>query len=342
MIRVAVVGYGRCGEAHARCYSALPGAAVVAVVDSTPTRRQSARHHFPDAEVVTSLAQVSAEVDLVLICTPPGSHETYIEESLLRGVHVFCEKPVFLDPVSGRRLIDVACDRKRIIYPGHNYLFAPFLNALREQCSSARIGRLQRIEITVDRPRPALGTSDWQPGWRADHAVAGGGVLVDHGPHCVYLAEWLCNQRICQVSCRMRRDATGVDDRVGLKLRLGGGVTAAVTLNWRAASRRTAYRVVGEHGTAAAVLDDLQGVHGDGVAGPVPADMSGRHTHPDWMPDMARDVIRHVASASDVRALAAPALTVAEVIAAAYASARTSGRWHSVGARDRARTNRPS
>ena len=311
----------------------------MAVADPTPTRRRTARCHFPHADVVASLAQVSAEVDLVLICTPPSSHETYIEQSLLRGAHVFCEKPVFLDPANGRRLIDLACAQSRIVYPGHNYLFAPVLNTLRERCSPARIGRLRRIEITVDRLRPAVGTSDWQPGWRSDCAVAGGGILVDHGPHCVYLAEWLSDQQIRRVSCRMRYGASGVEDWSELRLQLSDGAVAAVTMSWRSTTRSTTYRVVGEDDTAAA-LDGQPGAgHGGRVAGPVPAEARNGHTHSEWMPDMARDVLRHVVGASDVRALAAPALTVAAVIAAAYASARAGGRWHSVGAHHRARTH---
>ncbi|MFV2086346.1 Gfo/Idh/MocA family protein [Micromonospora sp. LOL_021] len=338
-----MVGYGRCGEAHARCYSAMPDAAVVAVVDSTPTRRRIACRHHPHAEIVGSLTELSAEVDLALICTPPSSHETYIEESLLRGVHVFCEKPVFLDPVNGRRLIDLASARARIIFPGHNYLFAPVLNALREQCSPARIGRPQRVEITIDRTRPAPGISDWRPDWRSDRGVAGGGILVDHGAHCVYLTEWLCDRQIRQVSCRIRYGASGIDDWSELRLRLGGGLTATVTLDWRAVSRRTAYRVIGEYGTAAVVLDDQPGVvRGGRDTGAVPAETKNGYTHADWMPEMARDVLRHVVCASDVRTLAAPALTVAEVIAAAYVSAGGGGRWHSVGAHDRARTYQPS
>ena len=52
MIDVAVIGYGRAGEAQARCYDAMPQARIVAIVDPTPARRDAARARFPQAEVV--------------------------------------------------------------------------------------------------------------------------------------------------------------------------------------------------------------------------------------------------------------------------------------------------
>jgi predicted dehydrogenase len=325
MIRLAIIGYGRAGEAHARCYASLSEIHVTAIVDPAPSRQRAAQTAFPRATVVGDLSQLNSHLDLVLVCTPPSSHEHYTEQALLRGAHVFCEKPVFLDPDNGARLVRLARSRNRIIYPGHNYIHSPLLKQLRQLSRPDLIGPTKRIELTIGRTQPASGTPDWNPAWRSARAVAAGGILTDHGPHCIYLTEWLSEQHIQQVSCRLELSAAGIEDHVNFDLDLSGGVNAAVNLSWRAMVRTTEYRVEGSDGFA--IASDTQVT----VSGPrgqhlvrIQDNMSS-HAHDDWMPDLARAVIDQLSGDAHIEDLAEPALVVAKVIAAAYASHASGG-----------------
>ncbi|MFI6273069.1 Gfo/Idh/MocA family protein [Micromonospora zamorensis] len=326
MINVGVIGYGRAGEAHARCYDTKPQAQLVAIVDPTPSRRDAARARFPHAAVAATLDDLDVNIDLALICTPPNSHEAYTEQALMRDAHVFCEKPTFLDPGTGAKLIALARQRRRIIYPGHNYVHSPLLQRLRELGAPERIGALQRLTMTVERPTPASGSSDWNPSWRRDPAVSGGGVLVDHGPHCIYLAEWLTGMHVHLVGCTMTYSTLGVEDHAELRLDMSGKIKAHILLSWRAPHRRTTYSLTGARGTVTLnddilVEDSPAGRHTWRLA----ETPGSRHAHDDWLPALADEVLRQVIFAATGAELARSALVVAQTITAAYASAAQGG-----------------
>jgi predicted dehydrogenase len=313
MINVAVIGYGRVGAAHAARYAALPGVRVSAIADISPPRRRAAATHHPAAQVAANLDQLTDRIDLALICTPPTSHEPLIEAVLRRGAHAFCEKPVFLDPARGEHLVALAAASNRIIYPGHNYVYSPMLRRLREYSRSGALGTIRHVDIQIARTGPAAGTNDWQPTWRTDIAHSGGGILTDHGPHCIYLTEWLTGQEITSAS--RTTDDDGIDHHAEVKLTLTAGVTATAGMSWRSTIRTSIYTLVGS--TARATLEDNQ-LRGPGDEPPVNGvheTSATSHTHDDWIPALARDVIASLTRPELLYSLTRPALTIARVLA---------------------------
>jgi predicted dehydrogenase len=49
---------------------------------------------------------IGAEVDVVLLCTPPGHRPAHFEAAIDAGKHVFAEKPFATDPVGVRRVME--------------------------------------------------------------------------------------------------------------------------------------------------------------------------------------------------------------------------------------------
>ncbi|MGH7593457.1 MAG: Gfo/Idh/MocA family oxidoreductase, partial [Gemmatimonadales bacterium] len=49
-------------------------------------------------------AMASGPLDFVDICTPTATHRQLVLDSLARGLHVMCEKPVAVDPEVAREL----------------------------------------------------------------------------------------------------------------------------------------------------------------------------------------------------------------------------------------------
>jgi predicted dehydrogenase len=263
--------------------------------------------------VVTNLDDVTTPVDLAVICTPPTSHEPLIETALRRDAHVFCEKPVFLDPTHGERLIALAAARARIIYPGHNYVFSPMLTQLRTYAHNGTIGALKHVAIQIERTGPASGTEDWHPQWRTDITHSGGGILTDHGPHCVYLAEWLSGQQIRSASSVTDAGADGIDYRAKLSLTLTTGVTASASMSWQSDERRSVYRLLGTNGEARLVNNRLYAPDTPPING-VHESTGTTHAHHDWMAPLARDVISSLTTPERLRSLTGPAITVTRVL----------------------------
>jgi predicted dehydrogenase len=51
---------------------------------------------------------VASDIDIVLLCTPPGYRPMHFEAAVNAKKHVFCEKPFGTDPVNVRRFMDAA------------------------------------------------------------------------------------------------------------------------------------------------------------------------------------------------------------------------------------------
>jgi predicted dehydrogenase len=51
---------------------------------------------------------IASEVEIVMLCTPPGYRPQHFEAAIAARKHVFCEKPIATDPVGVRRFIAAA------------------------------------------------------------------------------------------------------------------------------------------------------------------------------------------------------------------------------------------
>ena len=121
-----VVGCGGRGTGAAvNALQASPSTRIVAMADLFPDRLQSSLGHLRDqAEYADRIAvkeedtytgidayrQLMArdDIDMVILATPPHFRPYHFEEAVRQGHHVFMEKPVAVDPVGVRRVIQAA------------------------------------------------------------------------------------------------------------------------------------------------------------------------------------------------------------------------------------------
>lgn len=245
---VVIAGYGNAGELHATLLANRPDTRIVGVADRTAARRAAASARFPAATVASGLDELAVRADVVVVCTPPAYHEADTEIALTRHrAHVLCEKPAVLDPNVGHRLGKIAAEAGLVLHPVHNYLHSPAIAELLA-IATRSIGHLTQVAITISRTGPAHGHAAWRPTWRTE-PTAGGGILYDHGPHACYLACHLTGQPATSVRCTVTTGTDGADHAAQLRLRLGNGSAATITLNWYATTRTNCYELSGEHGT---------------------------------------------------------------------------------------------
>jgi len=84
--------------------SRLQKTPVQANVKVTPDRR------FVGFDAYKKL--IAADVDIVMLCTPPGYRPEHFEAAVNAGKHVFTEKPIATDPVGVRRFL-AACEKAK-------------------------------------------------------------------------------------------------------------------------------------------------------------------------------------------------------------------------------------
>ncbi|MEN6577345.1 MAG: Gfo/Idh/MocA family oxidoreductase [Phycisphaerales bacterium] len=120
-IRIGLIGCGGRGEHDAgKCLQSSPGVELVAMGDMFKDRldncRKSLTEKMPDKVKVTDgtcfvgwdahKKVLATDVDLVILTQPPHFRPAHLKAAIEAGKHVFMEKPVAVDPVGVRSVIE--------------------------------------------------------------------------------------------------------------------------------------------------------------------------------------------------------------------------------------------
>lgn len=336
-VSLVIVGFGTAGGARLSGYGSVPGVEVAAVVDPSPERRAQAARLLPHGLVLSSLEEVLAAapgVDVVDVCTPPAFHGPLTRAALSAGRHVICEKPVATRGAEARELTALARARGRLLFPSHNYGTSPVMTTLREAvaggfpASGGGVGHLESATFRILRDRHARGVAGYSPDWRRSPELAGGGILLDHGTHCVYMALRLFGRAPVKLSCTVERpggDRSAVDEAARLRLDFGDG-QCDIELSWTSGERSNHYAVRGSSGSVR--IDDAE-VTGRTAGGEWRRSLvspSKDQTHLEWFTPMYEDFRRALADPGAWGVCAREIVDTARVVEAAYASADAGGR----------------
>jgi predicted dehydrogenase len=291
VLRGAIIGFGQVARhGHWPAYANSREAKIVAVVDRTEERRRTARESLPGVATFATIEELAAgaEIDFVDICTPPAWHGEPMLEALARGWNVLCEKPLLLDLVELEKARSLARESERAVVPVHNWKYAPIVRRATEMLRSGAIGPLRGVEIETLRVQDCAAADPDHPNWRRDPAIAGGGVLMDHGWHAIHLARHWFGEGPSEIRASLHRPTPkGVEDEAALTLVFPSG-HAKIFLTWRANVRQNTMRLIGERGEIA-IDDDTLNVGGESIR--FESALSAGSHHADWFAAMLPDVI---------------------------------------------------
>lgn len=262
------------------------GVSLAAVAEASPARREAASRLVPGAALFSSLADLlssAVSADALIVCTPPLYHADAVLAGVRAGLPVLCEKPLTLDSSAFEAIRSAAAEKGVCAYSVNNWAYSPQFSRLIETAVSGRLGPIRHAEIRVLRLKPSASAL---PGdWRKDPAVSGGGILVDHGWHNLYLMRRLLGDELELASTVLM--PAGAVDEVATVLLKAPGASGTIHLSWRAGERANSAFVVGEKGLAE-LRDDLLVVKAGGTTEEVrfPEKLSGGSAHPDWLAAM--------------------------------------------------------
>ena len=190
--RGAVIGAGGTAQqshlpAFLEAPSLRPRIAIVALVDGASPPDVEPADGIPLLSRPEQLAGASG-VDFIDICTPTATHLDLTLWGLAQGYHVLCEKPVAVTRAEADRIAGAARAGSRLVMPCHQYRFNPAWTKLKQWLEEGAIGRWHLAEFSVYRLAADPGRQAGGRGipWRATSAASRGGVLLDHGTHCIY------------------------------------------------------------------------------------------------------------------------------------------------------------
>ena len=328
--RGALLGLGNVAvHGHLPGWRTRADCEIVAATDLSPARRAVCAEVLPAARWHDSVESLLAHeaLDFVDVCTPPSSHAVLIEAALARGLHVLCEKPLVSAPETLSHLLTRARAAGRVLHTVHNWHHAPLVRATDAVIRSGRIGAVREVTWRTLRTQPAAAAAG--DAWRVDPAVAGGGVLTDHGWHVSYVVPRWVGAAPVAVSARLetrRHHRFAVEDTATVNLHFPGAA-AEIVLTWAADSRENHAAVVGSAGRIAIEDDTLVVTTPRGEERHAcPPPLSTGSQHPDWFGAVAQEFLGRIDGGGDPAA--GGNLAEAAMCVAIECGARESSRRH--------------
>ena len=259
-VGIGIVGYGLMGRAHAHGYTVAPHVRALRVVprlraisgrDEAAVAAAAVRYGV--AEWTNDWRELVArdDVDIVDVCTPPGTHAEVVEAAAAAGKAVVCEKPLAADYASARAAADAVAAAGVCGAIGFNYRRLPAVSLLRQLVREGVVGEvlLWRGSWLSDE----FLDPDIPFDWRFERRL-GASTLADLGAHLVDLALWTVGEvdEVAAQSATFTRERSGrevdVDEASSALLRFAGGARGTLEVA-RICARRPCDFVVEVNGT---------------------------------------------------------------------------------------------
>ncbi len=159
----------------------------------------------------------SDQIDAVYNPLPNSLHAEWTALAAGQGKHVFCEKPLALNPAEARQMVEVCQKAGVMLFEAFVFLYHPQTLKLRQLLDEGAIGPLVQVQAQMTFPlaRPTDNI-------RMNREL-GGGSLMDVGCYPITFARFAFGVEplSVQATCRMDPDY-GVDTRAGMLLNFSG------------------------------------------------------------------------------------------------------------------------
>jgi predicted dehydrogenase len=149
-VRVAVVGAGVFGRHHLRVLRDSSRAELVAAVDIDEAKAARAAAEF-SCRALSDWRALEGKVDAAVVAVPTVAHAEVGCGLLEMGIDVLVEKPLAADLASGRRLVETAASRGRILQAGHLESFNPAVAAARRIIGLPLFFEIHRLSVFTPR-----------------------------------------------------------------------------------------------------------------------------------------------------------------------------------------------
>ena len=245
---LGLIGAGKVARVHAANIARVEGARLVAVADAVPEAARSLAAEIGcDALESADDLLARADVEAVLITTPPDTHAALIEQAAEAGKQIFCEKPLATSLEDARAAVEAAERAGVLLQIGYNRRFDPAFRAVRDDVQGGRVGRPLLLRISSRDPSPPP----------PEYLPRSGGVFLDTTSHDLDLARFVLGAEVTEVATR---GASLVDEHAAA---IGDVDTLVVAL----AFSNGAFGAIDNCRTSAYGYDQRLEVHGtDGLA----------------------------------------------------------------------------
>ncbi|KPK25003.1 MAG: hypothetical protein AMJ70_00150 [Dehalococcoidia bacterium SG8_51_3] len=247
ILGVGLLGYSPfIGLEHGSGVEATAGLSLHAVCDVNSQQLVHAQQDFPNVKTYESADALArdAEIEVVIVCTPPNTHARLSMQMMAAGKHVLCEKPLAMNRKESAAMLEMAEEKGVHLSCHQNRRWDVDYLAIKQALSEGLIGDLFYMETFV-------GGFSHPCGYWHSHDEISGGIAYDWGGHYLdWVVSLIPDPPQTVIATRHKRvwhDVTNADQE-RILVRFAGGQEAEFLHSDIAAVRKPKWYLLGTEG----------------------------------------------------------------------------------------------
>lgn len=230
-----IIGTGTISNLFAEALKSLTTAQIYAVGSRAESSANAFASKWEVPRACYSYADVYKDenVEIVYIGTPHNFHFENVSDALNAGKHVLCEKPLTVNAVQARTLVDLARNKGLFLMEAMWNRFQPWYSVVNQLIDDGSLGELHHFKADLSFQ------FNVGPEHRIYNPNLAGGALLDLGVYPIALASLFLGKPI-EVLSASHLYKTGVDDQVSMSFKYPSGATAELGCSSRYLSKNNA------------------------------------------------------------------------------------------------------
>ena len=227
-IGIGIIGVGIMGRGHAFYLSDyIKGGKVVAIYDTNlATAQKVAKEVFKKTKILPkvykdlSMILDDQLVKAVIIASPDHLHANHLEQAILAGKDVLCEKPLASKEKDARKVAKLVRNSKSIVGIGFMRRFDRPYQDLKKEIESGKYGKVLQIRCTSRNVSSPTTTTAM--------------LLTNVAVHEIDIIRWLLDEEIVSVGVNFAKTTgkanSNLSDPISVNCHTGSGVLATIDI----------------------------------------------------------------------------------------------------------------
>lgn len=236
-VNVGVIGVGAMGHNHARVYSKLENANLMAVSDLMKDKSKEVSSEYNTKSFVdyNDILKMP-EIDAVSVCVPTTHHFNVVMDAIEHGKHVLVEKPIAFTLREAEAMVKAAKDEGVKLATGHVERFNPAVEKSKELIKNDIIGEVVSASAKRVGPFPPR--------------IKDVGVTIDLAIHEVDIMFYLFDSPISRIYANMgsKLEKCEYEDHAEIMSKFKNGIIGMLEVNWLTPYKKRKLEITGVEG----------------------------------------------------------------------------------------------